>query len=555
MKHHRTRLGVGVATVLAASLLAAPSAGAELPTPPTEHARPLEAVPNTRTGVPQLFDESRPVGLSLNSAGAAGTTRATAADASRSGSLPNGPQNVAWSTDCDADRSTAKPYCQEPTGQYWVHGNIRHQRWEWVVEPGSEEHPQAPQFETADVDYAGFFPAREVLVRVADGCGLHADGYTDENGDYSIVFPSWCGEKTATVTLYSMSTPEDGKRVALGVHTASPDPDGYSDLIDDPALYTVVAGEVGSFNPEAEAKCQDNGICINGKMLDRDFLGDEEGDLFDQGLFPREGEVARALTIMENTMSALDYYRELVDDSRLPQINLVLTEATFPAPEHTAVFRSSQSNLIHIPAWLEWSPFAVVHETSHYFDGGVLVEGGLEYYGRFGEPVANARAAIILGSSWMVPSAEPGAAENLDVQGNWSDEAGEVVAPESLSMDSPGMGYAWRILWDLHDGTGPEPIDFGHGDFDQWDGGGGSASPLSHQLNGVLMEYLPQWDGSVHPDYVDRGLSGPDLVDILDGFACLYGMSQLQMETMFSDVMNYGYDFGHCQDLDDLSPT
>ena len=97
-----------------------------------------------------------------------------------------------------------------------------------------EAHPKAPQYEDADVDYAGLFPAREVLVRVADGCGLHADTYTDAEGHYSIVFPSWCGEKDATVTLYSISTPGEGKRVALGVHTASPDPDGYEDLVDDP---------------------------------------------------------------------------------------------------------------------------------------------------------------------------------------------------------------------------------------------------------------------------------------------------------------------------------
>ena len=62
----------------------------------------------------------------------------------------------------------------------------------------------------------------------------------------------------------------------------------------------------------------------------------------------------------------------------------------------------------------------MVHETGHYFDGGILVEGGLTNYGRFGEPMANVRAAMILGSSWMVPSGEPGSAENLDVQGNWS---------------------------------------------------------------------------------------------------------------------------------------
>lgn len=521
-------------------------------------------MPRGTTGEPQLFDDSRPSNLSFAAGAVApggavvGATEVAGATGTQAGSSGPSPVNdLAWSLECDADESTAKPYCQEPTGYYWVHGDIRHRRLEWVVDPGNTPNPQAPQYEYTDGDEnMGLVAAREVLVRVSDGCGLHADGYTDEAGHYSIMFPSWCGEKDAAVTLYSISTPEQGKKVALGVHTGSPVPQLLNDLDDDPADYTVVAGDVGTFNPEDDAKCQGADFCIGGFALNRDFQSYEHGRLYEQGKFSREGEVARALTIMETTMTGLDYYRQLVDPSRLPQINLVLTDQALEGGDNTAMYSKSRSNMMYIAPWLEWSPFAVLHETGHYFDGGILVEGGLDNYGRWGEPMANLRAAMILGSSYKIPS-NNGWAEDMDVQGNWSSDAGEVQLPDlpsSTISGGPSQGWVWRILWDLHDGVGAEPMDFGYGDFDQWDGGGASTNPLNHAINGVVMEYLPQRDGTVHPDYQDRGQPGPDLVDMLDGLACLYGMSHLQLGTLLNDVMGYDYDFAHCSEVDDLSP-
>jgi hypothetical protein len=169
-------------------------------------------------------------------------------------------------------------------------------------------------------------------------------------------------------------------------------------------------------------------------------------------------------------------------------------------------------------------------------------------YGRWGEPMANVRAAMILGTPWMAPR-EGLAAETLDIQGNWDDDAG-YVALEDVSDSSPGQGWTWRVFWDLHDAgpTVPEPEEFGFGEFDQWDGGGSSAEPTHHLMNGVNLLYLPQYSGAQHPVYEDRGQSGPDLVDVLDGFACLYGMSQLQLKTMLHDVMSYDYDFAKCSE-------
>lgn len=530
-------------------------------------------MPRGVTGEPQLFDDARPSGLSfapadspllkayLAESGGSGPSQTYVSGAGATGQTAaqfDPAQDLAWSLDCDADLETAKPYCDEPTGYYWVHGDIRHRKRAWVADPGNSPHPQAPQYEYSDDDEnLGLVGARDVLVRVADGCGLHADGYTDADGHYSIMFPSWCGEKDGTVTVYSLSGEGPGEQVALGVHTGTEVPDSMGDLVDDPADYTVVAGEVGTFNPEADAKCGGAWFCVGGHVLDRDFESYEEGALKQQGKFARDGEVARALTIMSTTMTALDYYRALVDDERLPQINLVLTDQPLQPADDTAFYLPGQSHLIYTPPWLEWSPFAVVHETGHYFDGYVLVDGGLDNYGRWGEPMANVRAAIILGDSYRTPS-NSGWAENMDVQGNWSEVEGEIVLPDlplSNHAGGPSQGWVWRILWDLHDGVGAEPIAFGYGNFDQWDGGGGSASPLHHLINGVVMEYLPQNDGSVHPDYIDRGQPGPDLVDMLDGFVCLYGLSHLHLETMLDDMMGYDYDYApHCNDIDDVAP-
>lgn len=485
---------------------------------------------------PKLFDDSRP---------RAGSTASPYA----------GPTEIAWSSDCDGDPATAKPYCTEPD-YYRVFGKITYARKKLVADL-DDPHPKAPQYAYTDLAFDGMTGAREVLLRVSDGCGLHTDTYTDADGAYSVAFPSWCGDKPAKVTVYSLSSPGAGKQVSLGLYTGEPEMHVIDDIEDDPSQYTVISGQVGTFVPKDEAAvpaaCKDNS-CDGGRKLDRSFLSQEEGTLYQQGKMARKGEVARAFTIMGNVMTAFDYYRQLVDPSRLPQINVVLTSNAFDGGDNTAVYLPSKSRTIYIPPRMEWSEWAVMHETGHYFDGGILVEGGLGNYGRWGEAMANVRAGSILGTSWM-SGAEDLASENLDVQGNW-DQASDEVEVEDLPESGPGQGWIWRILWDLHDGGAetPEPLDFGFGEFDQWNGGGGSSGPLDHLINGVVLEYLPQRDGTVHPDYVDRGQDGPDLVDMLDGFACLYGLDLLTFETLLRDVMGYDYDFAHCSEPDDVSP-
>ncbi|MGQ0778594.1 MAG: hypothetical protein ACT4NY_29980 [Pseudonocardiales bacterium] len=458
-------------------------------------------------------------------------------------------KDIVWSLECDANPNTAEPFCTEPTGSYEVSGKIEYDRRELVATPGNDPHPQAPQYEYSGLSTPQEVPAREVLVRMADGCGLYTDTYTDADGNYSVPFLSWCGEKDATVTAYSLSGAGAGKQVALGLHTAASGAETWADLQDDAALYTVISGEVGTFNPEQDAAGP------GGHTLNRSFGYHETGTLQEQGKFSRDGEVARAFTLLGNAMTTLDYYRQLVDPSRLPQINIVLTDPFLVDEDNYSFYSQNKTNMIYITPDSEWSFWALAHETSHYFDGGILVEGGLDNYGSWGEPMANVRAGMIIGSSWMA-AREGVKAENLDVQGNWDEMASEVLPPAHLSVNSPGQGWAWRILWDLHDSgpQTPEPLDFGFGEFDQWDGGGASTQPSNHLLNAVVLQYLPQHNGAQHPDYQDRGHSGPDVVDMLDGFACLYGLSHLQLETMLHDVMNYDYDFAHCSNPDDLAP-
>ncbi|MCK5831230.1 MAG: hypothetical protein KAH20_13110 [Methylococcales bacterium] len=456
-------------------------------------------------------------------------------------------KDFAWSSDCDNDPVTAKPYCTEPTGTYVVAGKIQYYH-RTLQADFSDPHPKSPQYAYSEIGSPIVTPAPEVMVRVEDGCGLYHDQYTNENGDYAFTFESWCGEKDATVKVYSITNPSPGKNVRLGLYTATPNPQNYSDLDNNPDLYTIISGNVGTFNPEEDAK-------FPGLLLNRTFTDNQQGPLFQKGLFSRSGEVARSLTILSNTMKALDYYRLLVSPNQLPQINVVLTNNVLNDDYNFSFFSKNKSNMIYITPDSEWSAWAVTHETSHYFDGGILVKDGLTNYGRWGEPMANVRAGSIIGSSWMV--ARNGVdAENLDIQGNWNDSTNEVkLLDEALNLSS--QGWIWRILWDLHDGGANvvEPGDFGYSNFDNWNGGGSGSSALNHLINGVILNYLPQRNGDQHPEYEDRGLPGPDLVDMLDGFACLYGMNQLHLQVMLHDLMNFDYDFAKCNDSDIFIPN
>ncbi|HYN99696.1 MAG TPA: hypothetical protein VEU28_08505, partial [Actinomycetota bacterium] len=145
-------LTLALAVSVVAGLSAQPAAAADLATPTrtpvqddVQVSRSREVpridgyrarMPRGTTEEPRLFDDARPSDLSFAAhapsgpgAGPTSVAGSTGTQTSAGGLSPVG--DLAWSLECDPDESTAKPYCQEPTGYYWVRGDINHRRLEW----------------------------------------------------------------------------------------------------------------------------------------------------------------------------------------------------------------------------------------------------------------------------------------------------------------------------------------------------------------------------------------------------------------------------------------
>lgn len=86
-------------------------------------------------------------------------------------------------------------------------------------------------------------------------------------------------------------------------------------------------------------------------------------------------------------------------------------------------------------------------------------------------------------------------------------------------------------------------------DYDGWNGwAGDAADPNNNKLHRVILDSFPRVDSFiVDADFLDRGLDGPDLVDLLDGMVCKYGMSEDETGVLLHDVMAYDYLYDHCQ--------
>lgn len=462
--------------------------------------------------------------------------------------------NIAFDSSCDSDPSTPKPLCTQPDS-FEVFGQVNYVQTLMVVDL-SMPHPIKPILEGVSKKNKTKQPAGEILVRVQDGCGGFIDSYTDSGGNYTIPFKSFCGDETATVTAYSITSPTAGRRVAVGLHTRQTPPQVFGDLKANPSDYTVISGQLGTFTPDADA---DGRTLVNGFFRDT-----AQGTLASRGDFSRNGEMARAFGLIGHTLRALTYYSALVSVNRLPQINIVLVDTALVPKWNTGIYSPSKSHMIHVPPFAEFSQFVIVHETAHYFHG-LTIANSLTNYGGFTEPMANVMAGMINGTSWIVPKDRGSTAENMDVQGFYS--GGSLVKTTFIpvgmldcSTSVPRTNtdncafFFQRILWDLHDraespSSPSEPIDFGFGAFDFWNGGGGSMSPNNHLMNGVMLLWPPQVDGSGgdHPEYEDRGIGNMDLVDVLDGMACLYDMGTSEMSKLLRQVMGYQYDFAKCQ--------
>lgn len=460
----------------------------------------------------------------------------------------SGARGLAWSLECDADSGTPEPYCIDPTNMV-VQGHITYRQRELITHATDFSHSNEPHYRWTDFADATM-PAADILVKIADGCGRVTETFTDEDGDYSKQFITFCPEETVTIRAYSFGAPIQGQDVALGLWTAEdkPAPTEIGDITRDSADYTVVSGVVGSFVPDTDYPFGAG----TGLTLDRHFGRTETGPLFAAGKFSRSGEMARALGIMRSIRRAQAYQGELIDAGKLDRINVVLTDLPLQGANNTAFFLQNHPRLVYIPPRGEYSPFAAWHEMFHYFDeqtlGPLGDDPGDVGYGRWGEPLANTRAAMLLGSSFM-PVFDDVPAENLDY--NWNIVSGVPQAPTAVEPgDAWSQGWIWRVAWDLADGTAAEPMSFGGGTgYDDWDGWfGNSSDPNNSKLHRVVLDYFPRIDSFVvDADFEDRGLAGPDLVDLLDGMVCRYGMSDAETGVLLHDVMSYNYLYDHCQ--------
>lgn len=461
-----------------------------------------------------------------------------------------------WLPVCDDDPLTQEPLCLPPPDSFEVSGRITYDRRLLSLSP--TPHPdRAPllgQWRFTRL----VLGAEQVLVRVMDSCGGVTDGYTDSSGEYVIEFTSFCGDRPATVAAYSITQPVTGRKVALGLHTGATTPTSFGDLQPNPSEYTVIRGEVGTFTPDSAADGRNR--------LDAFFDDDDPGPLHADGTLSRTGEVARAFALIGHTLRALSYYDALVSAERLPKLNIVLLDQPLTESDDTGVYFPGRAHMIHVPPKAEWSQFVIVHETAHYFHRAI--GESLTNYGRFSEPMANVTAGMINGTSWMVHF-KGYAPENMDVQGlfvgnDLKHTTHVPVGTNNCTLANPApntgqcQGFVWRILWDLHDpgesgaDAAPEPADFGFGEFDVVNGGGASKSPNNHLLNGVVVAWNQERRGAVmppfgHPEYEDRGLPEMDLVDVLDGMACLYGIGELALRELLHEVMGYDYDFAKCR--------
>ncbi|MCB1037196.1 MAG: hypothetical protein KDD47_25430, partial [Acidobacteria bacterium] len=458
----------------------------------------------------------------------------------------SGPTDKAWSSECDGDPDTPLPYCIEPADMV-IRGHLTFEQRELRTHPTDFSHWLEPQYRHID-HTDSTRPASYVLVKALDACGRVAETFTDENGFYELALLTFCPSEPVQVWAYSFGAPIQGNDVALGIWTSetNPTPTEIGDLTKNNDDYTVVSGLVGSFVPDMDYPGG------SGLTFDKHFGLNEPGPLSVAGKFTRLGEMSRALGILRTVRRILSYMGELVDVEKLPRINVVFTDEPLLGGDNTAVYFPKNHAMIYVPPRAEFSVFAPFHEAFHYFDEQTLGDFGTDpgdvQYGRWSEPLANVRAVMAYGGTFM-PFFDDAPAENLDF--NWHFVDGTPEAPPAVDPgESWSQGWIWRVAWDLSDGTGAEPLAVNGDDgYDQWNGWIGSTSdPNNSKLHRVIHDYLPQVGSFVvNADYQDRGLSGPDLVDLLDGMVCMYGLSEANSGTLLHDVMNYGYLYDHCQ--------
>lgn len=467
--------------------------------------------------------------------------------------------------DLDLD-ITAKPFdhTHRVSGQFQVQFPVR-------LLINAQESPMWPwkaAFSTVNQTAA----ISNAIVVLTDECGHYIRGETDNSGAFSFDWtPAGCD--LGEVTVWSVS---DDDAIGVGRWNNGP---------------IANVSELTAQTPDYRAY----------SFTQTFDIGDAEDGL-DLGTItvPVSDDAARGFYIMDNVQRARAYYDSLpgVSAGELSKINVEHTEGLKPdgvsCNEDSAggwgkllgfAFYSPgiDPGFIHIP-WdcndLGLDGHAVVHETAHYFHRHFLRQEDPDY-GRFGEGMANLQAALIRNTQWMT-TAGAGLLENLDVNsrmacwdaGQWDsfiddvgqredciDDGGTPGFPQAATWNDNLASAGWfqRIVYDMTDGgagdsealtrfivDGQSPDGCGNacefGQFDQVNGG--SSSPASAlALNDVLIFYLGG-DAALgtNPNYVDRGLSGLDIVDVLDGFICRGHADAEDVSEIIVTAMGLDYD-------------
>jgi hypothetical protein len=422
-------------------------------------------------------------------------------------------------------------------------------------------------------------PAARANVKIWDSCGHGWSTYTSDEGLFSLEFYSSCGEESANIRVFSFRAPTP--RTVSVFKWTNP-----YETIDVPEDLTADSGDYGvhgytfSFIPE------DGPLASGGQDL---------GTL----TVPSGVVAAKALYIMENVARAVAYFGAWKDPWSFDQINVEYDPTRPMKQDYNVYLPGIHPSLIHIDGNCKggcstvtwgWRAFAHAHEVSHYFHRKFLRDNGGSY-GRFGEPMANFNAAAILGlegvNRWSI-AANTWVVESMDLNGYadgnayfkqarmdfFPDTAAAAAACSGATqggtsccdvgggVDGKGdcrmahsQGWDWRIYYDLHDPTSAQAAEptytvYVDGDpgkpvfvqgFDLIDGRGGNNDPADDEMMDVLVNYLGA--NPANPKYEDRGMSGIDLVDVLDGMVCRGHMTQGTGAKLLNQMMGYGYDF------------
>lgn len=409
-------------------------------------------------------------------------------------------------------------------------------------------------------------PARRIMIEVTNDCGQSHRDYVKEDGSFLLWLPDTCAEQEFRVVAHSVTRPGNGNRIAVGKWKTLPYPSLISQFTANPADYATHSFTVATFDPPFGNSTTDVGSLL---LLASPIEGTEQANM------------AKSAHIIDYMARGIDYFGNFIDPGEFSPLN-VAWEIDIPDLEDgfPTYVPSVHPAFWYLPA-KGAGRFHTTHELAHYIHRFFLDSG--PDYGRFSEPMAHANACAISKLCWLDRFTRNDF-ENLDFNGDFAADIGgpgvdgfrqsdllyfadnasyQTCANRmgccSVDLDDQPLcvmgsnGWIWRILNDLHDGTGLEPAsvfwladgsgmtpDFGN--FDEIDGRGASGEPTNHELSDVLFNYLGGAAIGENPARDDRGLANRDLVDTLDGMVCRGHLTESAVTKLLWDAMDFDYD-------------